>query len=183
MDRMFKRAFGVAKVVVPIAVGAYGVYKTWQAVEEVRAQIRMKEELEGLTDHVDKDDLDIGDCIEVVAETATVPEGSTAIVPKGLHKNKIQKGKRRNYAMVVAQHVRAAYPNLGEGQVDRELARRKATAIMAEHGMRASHVMEALPIVESLVFMRSAREMRYDELKRSWWWFWTERGLKPSRRA
>lgn len=181
---MFKSLVSVAKVVVPIAVGTYVSYKATKCVLSLHRQKRTWQKLEGLSFLVDTGDVDLQECIEVVEEKIIVPaEGSTVNVPKGMRKNRVKKGRRQVYSNLVAQMVRAAYPNLGEGKVDREIARRKAGAIMAEHGMRASHVVACLPVVEALVFMRSERELEFEELKQSWWWFWTDRGLKPSRRA
>jgi len=175
---------GLLKVGASIAVGAYVSYKAYRYGVSLGRQNKSWSTLEGLSYLVDNSDVDLAECIEVVIDTPPpVPEGSSAVIPKGMRKNKVRAGRRKTYANHVAKLVRAAYPNLGEGPVDREIARRKASAIMAEHGMRASQVVDSLVLVESLVFMQSALELEYSQLRESWWWFWTSRGLKPSRRA
>jgi len=140
--------------------------------------------LEGLAYLVDNSDVDLADCIELVPTVAKIcEEGSSVLEPKGMRKNVIKRGRKKAYATLVAQSVRNAYPNLGESRVDRDIARRKAAAIMAEHGLRASHIQQSMPIVEALIFMRTKTEMEYEDLQKCWWWSWSERGLRPSRRA
>jgi hypothetical protein len=179
----------ILKVVAPIAVGAWAGWKTYRVVSSLRRQEQDWKKLEGLAYLIDNVDVDLQDCIEVVRHVVPVitkeesEGGAKAEIPKGLRKNKIRRGKKKVYACLVAKTVRAQYPNLGEGRVDREIARRKATAIMAEHGMRPTQICEVMHMVEAMVFMKSAGELSYSELKQCWWWAWTDRGLKPSRSA
>lgn len=103
--------------------------------------------------------------------------------PKDWVKNAVRHGKKRDYAAHVAQRVRVAYPNLGECVVDRQLVRKKATIFMADDGVRPAHVVQLLPRIEQLVFMRTVTEITYEELKTAWWWWWTNKGLRPRRCA
>lgn len=115
--------------------------------------------------------------VELTVEVAEVEP------PKDWVKNKVRVNRRKDYAAHVAQRVKNAYPNLCECDVDRQLARKKAVAIMADDGVRPAHVVQLLPKIESMTFMKVDVEIESEELQTAWWWWWSRKGLRPRRSA